>query len=51
LLESLDTWIAIQDDLPSRPEAVRRLVAIALEAKPPQTPKAIPISQLNASND
>jgi hypothetical protein len=29
-LEQLDTWIAKQDDAPSRPEAIRRLLAKAL---------------------
>ncbi|WP_298190976.1 hypothetical protein [Novosphingobium sp.] len=31
-LAALDTWIAAQPDQPSRPEAVRRLLAITLEA-------------------
>jgi uncharacterized protein YidB (DUF937 family) len=30
LLEQLDAWIAKQDDAPSRPEAIRRLLAKAL---------------------
>jgi hypothetical protein len=30
-LAALDTWIADQPDQPSRPEAVRRLLAIALK--------------------
>jgi hypothetical protein len=29
-LEQLDAWIAKQDDKPSRPEAIRRLLAKAL---------------------
>lgn len=29
-LAALDQWIAAQDDKPSRPEAVRRLLANAL---------------------
>jgi hypothetical protein len=31
--DALDGWIAKQDDQPSRPEAIRRLVAIGLRAK------------------
>jgi len=30
VLHQLDAWIAKQDDAPSRPEAVRRLLAKAL---------------------
>lgn len=30
LLASLDTWIDAQDDKPSRPEAVRRILAGAI---------------------
>jgi hypothetical protein len=30
LLAQLDAWIAKQDDAPSRPEAIRRLLAKAL---------------------
>jgi len=33
LLALLDTWIANQDILFSRPEAIRRLIEIALTAK------------------
>jgi hypothetical protein len=33
LLADLDVWIAKQDDLLSRPEAIRRLVEIALTGK------------------
>jgi hypothetical protein len=29
-LDQLDAWIAKQDDAPSRPEAIRRLLAKAL---------------------
>jgi hypothetical protein len=33
-LESLDAWIAKQDDpKPTRPEAIRRLIEIGLKAK------------------
>jgi hypothetical protein len=31
--EQLDAWIAKQDDAPSRPEAIRRLLAKALKSK------------------
>jgi metal-responsive CopG/Arc/MetJ family transcriptional regulator len=33
LLEKLEAWRAYQDDRPSRPEAIRRLVEQALEKK------------------
>jgi hypothetical protein len=33
LLEKLEAWSAHQDDRPSRPEAIRRLVEQALEKK------------------
>ena len=32
-LAQLDAWIARQDDAPSRPEAIRRLLAKALKGK------------------
>jgi metal-responsive CopG/Arc/MetJ family transcriptional regulator len=32
-LEQLDAWIAKRDDAPSRPEAIRRLLAKALGKK------------------
>jgi len=32
-LDQLDAWIAKQDDAPSRPEAIRRLLAKALGKK------------------
>jgi len=32
-LEALDAWRNRQDDKPSRPEAIRRLVEIGLKAK------------------
>jgi hypothetical protein len=32
-LDELDAWIAKQDDSPSRPEAIRRLLAKALGKK------------------
>jgi hypothetical protein len=31
-LDQLDAWIAAQPDAPTRPEAVRRLIAAALKA-------------------
>ena len=31
--EALDAWIAKEADLPSRPEAIRRLVELGLKAK------------------
>jgi hypothetical protein len=32
-LESIDGWRRKQDDLPGRPEAIRRLVELGLKAK------------------
>jgi hypothetical protein len=32
-IAALDGWIANQDDEPSRPEAIRRLVELGLKAK------------------
>jgi hypothetical protein len=32
-MKTLDAWIADQDDRPSRPEAIRRLVEQALKGK------------------
>jgi hypothetical protein len=32
-LDQLDSWIAKRDDKPSRPEAIRRLLAKALKPK------------------
>jgi hypothetical protein len=37
LLNKLDIWCAIQDDAPSRPEAIRRLLEGALANTPPKT--------------
>jgi hypothetical protein len=34
-LAELDAWIDRQDDEPTRPEAIRRLVDLALEKHPP----------------
>ena len=39
LLANLDVWIAKQDDPFTRPEAIRRLVEIALNAKSKKTAK------------
>jgi hypothetical protein len=36
----LDDWRRKQDDLPGRPEAIRRLVELGLKAHPPE-PKAV----------
>jgi len=33
-VSALDDWRRHQDDLPGRPEAIRRLVEIGLRAKP-----------------
>lgn len=33
-LHALDAWRRKQDDLPGRPEAIRRLVEIGLNSKP-----------------
>jgi hypothetical protein len=32
-IATIDAWIATQDDEPSRPEAIRRLVELGLKAK------------------
>jgi Arc/MetJ-type ribon-helix-helix transcriptional regulator len=32
-VDRLDTWVARQSDLPSRPEAIRRLIELGLAAK------------------
>ena len=32
-LENIDAWRRTQEDLPSRPEAIRRLVELGLKAK------------------
>ena len=34
VLDRLDSWIATQDDVPSRPEAIRRLVELGLATSP-----------------
>jgi len=34
LMSALDAWITEQHDLPSRPEAIRRLIELGLKAKP-----------------
>jgi hypothetical protein len=34
MAKALDDWRRKQDDLPGRPEAIRRLVEIGLKAKP-----------------
>jgi hypothetical protein len=31
LIDQLDAWIAQQDDVPSRPEAIRRLIEMSLK--------------------
>jgi hypothetical protein len=39
-LETLDAWIGRQDDEPSRPEAIRRLVELGLTVKPTAKPSS-----------
>lgn len=39
MLGKLDGWRRKQDDLPGRPEAIRRLVELGLKAKAKQTTK------------
>lgn len=34
MAKKIDTWRRTQDDLPNRPEAIRRLVEQALDSKP-----------------
>jgi hypothetical protein len=38
MLGALDAWIARQDDQPSRPEAIRRLVELSLTRQEPPAP-------------
>lgn len=40
-LSRLDAWAAAQDDRPSRPEAVRRLIERGLAAPQPADPYAV----------
>jgi hypothetical protein len=51
-LKALDSWIRYQDDKPSRPEAIRRLVERALtgvlEERPPSKATARKASELAA---
>ena len=35
-LQSIDDWRRHQDDLPGRPEAIRRLVELGLKARAPK---------------
>jgi hypothetical protein len=35
-LRSIDAWREAQEDEPSRAEAIRRLVELGLQAKPPR---------------
>jgi hypothetical protein len=42
MAKQLDDWRRIQDDLPGRPEAIRRLVEIGLANASPMKPKAAP---------
>jgi hypothetical protein len=53
-LAALDAWRKDQPDLPTRPEALRRLAAMSLGSLPSKKPgagKTIPIEDLNAEND
>ena len=54
-LKRLDAWRRSQPELPTRPEALRRLADLGLTAgKPPKTrrgARAIKVAKLNASND
>ena len=34
MAKQIDAWRRGQDDLPGRPEAIRRLIELALKAKP-----------------
>jgi hypothetical protein len=36
-LKMIDEWRRKQDDVPTRPEAIRRLVELGLKAKQPKT--------------
>ncbi|MDR3425509.1 MAG: hypothetical protein P4M13_10645 [Alphaproteobacteria bacterium] len=52
-LAALDAWRKDQPDLPTRPEALRRLAAIALNSNAGKAPArdTVPLADLNASND
>jgi hypothetical protein len=50
-IAAVDAWRKEQRDLPSRPEAIRRLIAAALPKLPRDPPPPIEIEDLNASND
>jgi hypothetical protein len=48
VLSDLDAWIAAQPEpRPSRPEAIRRILAQALAP----AARSLPVDELNASND
>ena len=49
-LTQLDEWRARQDDAPSRPEAIRRLLAKALGESAPQPRRALELLKLLASS-
>ena len=45
LLREIDDWRRKQDDLPTRPEAIRRLVQQALKAKGEPVTNALPLNR------
>jgi hypothetical protein len=51
LLERVDAWAYSQDDKPDRPEAIRRLVEIALASSVAQPQRAATDAKRNSSRD
>jgi hypothetical protein len=49
MISRVDDWRRKQKDLPSRAEAIRRLLDAALPGR--RGARSIPVSNLNASND
>jgi len=47
--KQVDDWIAAQDNSPSRPEAIRRLVQFALDAQARGKPSPAPTKPTSAS--
>jgi hypothetical protein len=48
MAKQLDDWRRRQDDLPNRPEAIRRLVELGLKVKTPARPASEPGRRLRA---
>jgi len=49
-IKQIDEWRKKQDDIPSRPEAIRRLVEIGLsKSEPPKGPKVLSTAKQSAA--